>query len=104
MELLQIATAFGYYKVRWTVITNCNTELFYYKVRNGLLQIATGITKCDGFITKWDGSYKLWQDNIRLHRIHVRRRFLLTTILNVELEDESVILTTKKWVFMIPNI
>ena len=32
----------GYYKLR---------QLFYYKVRHGLLQIATGITKCDGFIT-----------------------------------------------------
>ena len=31
-----------YYKLR---------QLFYYKVRHGLLQIATGITKCDGFIT-----------------------------------------------------
>ena len=27
-------------------------QLFYYKVRHGILQIATGITKCDGFITK----------------------------------------------------
>ena len=26
-------------------------QLFYYKVRHGLLQIATGITKYDGFIT-----------------------------------------------------
>ena len=78
------------------VVTNCNTELFYYKVRNGLLQITTDITKCDGFITKCDDYYKLRQDNIRLHRLHVRRRFLLTTILKVELEDESVILTTNK--------
>ena len=35
-----------YYQIRWTVITN----LLYYKVRHGLLQIATIITKCDGFI------------------------------------------------------
>ena len=35
----------SYYKLR---------QLFYYKVRHGLLQIATGITKCDGH-------YKLWQ-------------------------------------------
>ena len=39
MELLQIAMD-GYYKLR---------QLFYYKVRNGLLQIATGITKCDDY-------------------------------------------------------
>ena len=44
MELLQIAMD-GYYKLR---------QLFYYKVRNGLLQITTGITKCDEFITNCD--------------------------------------------------
>ena len=42
-----------YYKVRWTVITNCDTV--YYKLRQvlqsamDLLQIATGITKCDDY-------------------------------------------------------
>ena len=41
LSLLQSAMD-GYYKLR---------QLFYYKVRHGLLQIATGITKCDGFIT-----------------------------------------------------
>ena len=40
----------NYYKLR---------QLFYYKVRHGLLQIATGITKCDGFITNCDRYYKL---------------------------------------------
>ena len=39
-----------YYKLR---------HLFYYKVRHGLLQIATGITKCDGFITNCDRYYKV---------------------------------------------
>ena len=39
-----------YYKLR---------QLFYYKVRHGLLQIATGITKCDGFITNRDSYYKV---------------------------------------------
>ena len=34
-------------------------QLFYYKVRHGLLQIATGITKCDGFITNRDRYYKV---------------------------------------------
>ena len=42
MELLQISllqsAMDSYYKLR---------QLFYYKVRHGLLQIATGITKCD---------------------------------------------------------
>ena len=39
-----------YYKLR---------QLFYYKVRHGLLQIATGITKCDEFITNCDKYYKV---------------------------------------------
>ena len=45
MELLQIATV--------KFITKCDGQLlqiataFYYKVRRGLLQIATGISKCD---------------------------------------------------------
>ena len=40
----------SYYKLR---------QLFYYKVRYGLLQIATGITKCDDY-------YKLRQYNLYL--------------------------------------
>ena len=57
MELLQIATAY--------FITKCDGQLlqiasaFYYKVRHGLLQIATGITKCDEFITNSDRYYKV---------------------------------------------
>ena len=43
-----------YYKVR---------QLFYYKVRQVLLQSATGITKCDNFITKCDRYYKVRQYN-----------------------------------------
>ena len=39
LSLLQSATD-SYYKLR---------QLFYYKVRHGLLQIATGITKCDDY-------------------------------------------------------
>ena len=39
MELLQSAMD-SYYKLR---------QLFYYKVQHGLLQIATGITKCDDY-------------------------------------------------------
>ena len=59
MELLQIATVEfsllqsaidSYYKLR---------HLFYYKVRHGLLKIATSITKCDGFITNCDSYYKV---------------------------------------------
>ena len=41
-----------YYKVR---------QLFYYKVRQVLLQSATGITKCNNFITKCDDYYKVRQ-------------------------------------------
>ena len=49
LSLLQSAMD-SYYKLR---------QLFYYKVRHGLLQIATGITKCDGFITNCDRYYKV---------------------------------------------
>ena len=48
LSLLQSAMD-GYYKLR---------QLFYYKVRYGLLQIATGSTKCDRFITNCDRYYK----------------------------------------------
>ena len=34
-------------------------QLFYYKVRHFLLQIATGITKCDGFIKNCERYYKV---------------------------------------------
>ena len=49
--LLQSAMVW-YYKVR---------QLFYYKVRQVLLQSATGITKFDNFITKCDDYYKVRQ-------------------------------------------
>ena len=51
----------NYYKVRWTAITNCDSffitkcDTVYYKLRQvlqsamDLLQIATGITKCDDY-------------------------------------------------------
>ena len=44
--------------MRWAFVTNCDS-FFYYKVGHGLLQIATGITKCDGFITNCDRYYKV---------------------------------------------
>ena len=61
------------YKVRWnyyklrqlsllqSAMGSCYKlrQLFYYKVGHGLLQIATGITKCDGFITNCDRYYKV---------------------------------------------
>ena len=47
LSLLQSAMD-SYYKLR---------QLFYYKVRHGLLQIATGITKCDDY-------YKLRQYSV----------------------------------------
>ena len=49
LSLLQSAMD-SYYKLR---------QLFYYKVLHGLLQIATGITKCDEFITNCHRYYKL---------------------------------------------
>ena len=49
LSLLQSAMD-SYYKLR---------QLFYYKLRQGLLQIAIGITKCDGFITNCDRYYKV---------------------------------------------
>ena len=49
LSLLQSAMD-SYYKLR---------QLFYYKVRHGLLQIATGITKCDDY-------YKLRQYRVFL--------------------------------------
>ena len=49
LSLLQSAID-GCYKLR---------QLFYYKVRHGILQIATGITKCDGFITNCNRYYKV---------------------------------------------
>ena len=49
LSLLQSAMD-NFYKLR---------QLFYYKVRHGLLQIATGITKCDRFITNCDRYYKV---------------------------------------------
>ena len=56
LSLLQSAMD-SYYKLR---------QLFYYKVRQGLLQVATGITKCDRFITNCDRYYKVrWLLQIR---------------------------------------
>ena len=60
-----------YYKVRWTVATNGDSffitkcDTVYYKLRQvlqsamNLLQIATGVTKCDEFITNCDRYYKV---------------------------------------------
>ena len=57
--------------MRWAVITNCDSffltkcDMVYYKLRQvlqsamDLLQIATGITKCDDY-------YKLRQYNLQL--------------------------------------
>ena len=58
----------NYYKLRQlsllqSAMDSCYKlrQLNYYKERHGLLQIATGITKCDGFITNCDRYYKvLW--------------------------------------------
>ena len=52
MELLQSAMD-SYYKLR---------QLFYYKVQHGLLQIATGITKCDDYykLRQYKGTDKIY--------------------------------------------
>ena len=52
--LLQSATP-GYYRVR---------QLFYYKVRQVLLQSASGITKCDEIITNCDRYYNVRQNRL----------------------------------------
>ena len=58
----------SYYKLR---------QLFYYKVRHGLLQVATGITKCDDY-------YKLRQS--------VNRQFLEKIIFVVVLGTHPLVL------------
>ena len=58
----------SYYKLR---------QLFYYKVRHGLLQVATGITKCDDY-------YKLRQS--------VNRQFLEQIIFVVVLGTHPLVL------------
>ena len=58
----------SYYKLR---------QLFYYKVRHGLLQVATGITKCDDY-------YKLRQS--------VNRQFLEKIIFVVVLGNHPLVL------------
>ena len=57
-------------------ITSCKfllRQLFYCKVRQVLLQSATGITKCDNFITKCDDCYKVRQYTRCLHPYPNRR-------------------------------
>ena len=61
LSLLQSAMD-CYYKLR---------QLFYYKVRHGLLQIATGITKCDDY-------YKL-----RQYRVTFLWRHLCAALFNL---------------------
>ena len=58
-KLLQSAMD-SYHKLR---------QLFYHKVRDGLSQIATGITRCDRFITNCDRYYKVrWLLQIAIDR------------------------------------
>ena len=73
VDEVSLITLKKYYKVRWNYYKlrqlsllqsamDCYyklRQLFYYKVRHSLLQIATGITKCDGFITNCDRYYKV---------------------------------------------
>ena len=79
----------SYYKVRWnyyklrqlsllqSAMDSCYKlrQLYYYKVRHDLLQIATGITNCDGFITNWDRYYKVrWL--LQIATVHLALRFI----------------------------
>ena len=43
----------------WVYLSSNHLFQVYYKVRQVLLQSATGITKCDNFITKCDRYYKV---------------------------------------------
>ena len=43
----------------WVYLSSDHLFQVYYKVRQVLLQSATGITKCDNFITKGDRYYKV---------------------------------------------
>ena len=49
---------FNYYKLRQLSVLQ-SAMVSCYKLRHGLLEIATGITKCDGFITNCDRYYKV---------------------------------------------
>ena len=71
----------NYYKLRQltllqSAMDSCYKlrQLFYYKVRHGLLQIATGITKCDEFITNSNRYYKVrW--SLQIATVHMSKVF-----------------------------
>ena len=69
----------SYYKLR---------QLFYYKVRHGLLQIATGITKCDGYC-------KLRQ-YIHRHSLSIYARFRAKRELQCIFLGKKAIIVTPK--------
>ena len=78
LSLLQSAMD-SYYKLR---------QLFYYKVRHGLLQIASGITKCDGYC-------KLRQYMYR-HSLSIYARFRAKRELQcIFLGKKAIIITSK---------
>ena len=76
-----------------TGITKCDgycklRQLFYHKVRHGLLQIATGITKCDGYC-------KLRQYMYR-HSLSIYARFRAKRELQcIFLGKKAIIITSK---------
>ena len=70
VSLLQSAMD-SYYKLR---------QLFYYKVQHGLLQIATGITKCDDY-------YKLRQSTC-YHKLSMQKGYI--SVLSVKLSRRLV--------------
>ena len=60
----------------------------YYKVRQVLLQSATGITKCDNFITKCDRYYK------------VRRLLQSATVQTHLIKQKTITRTSKDLIYM----
>ena len=68
-----------YYKVR---------QLFYYKVRQVLLQSATAITKCDNFITKCDRYYEV-RRLLQSATVHTcRTLYLLSFFLSFSIQPQ----------------
>ena len=63
----------------WVCLSSDHLFQVYYKVRQVLLQSATGITKCDNFITKCDRYYKVGR-LLQSATVHTRSTNLLHTV------------------------
>ena len=105
MELLQNCNSFVYFKVRWTVITNCDSffitkwDTVYYILRQvlqsaiNLLQIATGITKCDDYnkLRQYSPSLPI------LHLITLGKVIIITTTTIIILRINAEKINTNKY-------